>query len=86
MCDFRYVWQNLELGYIQGMCDLLAPLLVVFDDGKVSISYFVSCVILFKEDNNYMLFCYTSFLTDTVSTSWQERVEILLSNSAGNVD
>ena len=29
----RYVWENLEVGYIQGMCDLLAPLLVVFDDG-----------------------------------------------------
>jgi len=29
----RYVWETLDVGYIQGMCDLLAPLLVVFDDG-----------------------------------------------------
>ena len=28
-----YVWLNLKAGYSQGMCDLLAPLLVVFDDG-----------------------------------------------------
>jgi len=33
MCGFRYVWETLDVGYIQGMCDLLAPLLVVFDDG-----------------------------------------------------
>ena len=30
----RYVWEHLEVGYVQGMCDLLAPLLVIFDDGK----------------------------------------------------
>jgi len=33
MCVVRYVWETLDVGYIQGMCDLLAPLLVVFDDG-----------------------------------------------------
>lgn len=32
MCS--YVWQHLEIGYVQGMCDLLAPLLVVLDDGQ----------------------------------------------------
>uniref|UniRef100_A0A8C8ITI0 Small G protein signaling modulator 1b n=1 Tax=Oncorhynchus tshawytscha TaxID=74940 RepID=A0A8C8ITI0_ONCTS len=30
MCS--YVWQHLEIGYVQGMCDLLAPLLVILDD------------------------------------------------------
>ena len=27
-----YVWESLSIGYIQGMCDLCAPLLVVMDD------------------------------------------------------
>ncbi|KRZ13883.1 Small G protein signaling modulator 2 [Trichinella zimbabwensis] len=27
-----YVWQHLEDGYVQGMCDLAAPLLVAYDD------------------------------------------------------
>ena len=31
---FRYVWQNLDIGYVQGMCDLFVPLLVVLDDGE----------------------------------------------------
>ncbi|KAA0716733.1 Small G protein signaling modulator 1 RUN and TBC1 domain-containing protein 2 [Triplophysa tibetana] len=33
MCS--YVWQHLEIGYVQGMCDLLAPLLVILDDELV---------------------------------------------------
>jgi len=28
------VWENIEVGYVQGMCDLAAPLLVIFDDGE----------------------------------------------------
>lgn len=31
---YSYIWQHLEIGYVQGMCDLLAPLLVILDDGK----------------------------------------------------
>ncbi|XP_053728094.1 small G protein signaling modulator 2 isoform X3 [Synchiropus splendidus] len=30
MCS--YVWEHLEVGYVQGMCDLLAPLMVILDD------------------------------------------------------
>jgi len=30
-----YAWENLDVGYIQGMCDILAPLLVIFDDGTI---------------------------------------------------
>ncbi|VEL21761.1 unnamed protein product, partial [Protopolystoma xenopodis] len=30
MCT--WVWQHLDTGYVQGMCDLLAPLLVVLED------------------------------------------------------
>lgn len=31
---FSYVWEHLDVGYVQGMCDLLAPLLVILDDGE----------------------------------------------------
>lgn len=29
-----YVWEKINIGYIQGMCDLCAPLLVIMDDGN----------------------------------------------------
>lgn len=29
-----YIWRHLDIGYVQGMCDLLAPLLVILDDGE----------------------------------------------------
>lgn len=39
MCT--YVWERLEdVGYVQGMCDLAAPLLVIFDDGKTAVITF----------------------------------------------
>lgn len=31
---FSYIWRHLDIGYVQGMCDLLAPLLVILDDGE----------------------------------------------------
>ncbi|XP_026882973.2 small G protein signaling modulator 1 [Electrophorus electricus] len=38
MCS--YVWHHLEVGYVQGMCDLLAPLLVILDDEPLAFSCF----------------------------------------------
>ncbi|XP_040275620.1 small G protein signaling modulator 1 [Bufo bufo] len=38
MCS--YVWQHIETGYVQGMCDLLAPLLVILDDEALAFSCF----------------------------------------------
>ncbi|KAM6902211.1 small G protein signaling modulator 1 [Xenentodon cancila] len=38
MCS--YVWQHLDTGYMQGMCDLLAPLLVILDDEVMAFSCF----------------------------------------------
>jgi len=35
-----YVWEHLEVGYMQGMCDLVAPLLVVIDDEMIVFSCF----------------------------------------------
>ncbi|XP_066877092.1 small G protein signaling modulator 2 isoform X2 [Kogia breviceps] len=41
-CDrnYCYVWEHLDVGYVQGMCDLLAPLLVVLDDDQLAYSCF----------------------------------------------
>uniref|UniRef100_A0A8D2LS15 Small G protein signaling modulator 2 n=1 Tax=Varanus komodoensis TaxID=61221 RepID=A0A8D2LS15_VARKO len=38
MCS--YVWEHLDVGYIQGMCDLLAPLMVVLDTDELAYSCF----------------------------------------------
>ena len=35
-----YVWDNLEVGYMQGMCDLVAPILVTLDDEAVTYACF----------------------------------------------
>ncbi|XP_065079058.1 small G protein signaling modulator 2-like isoform X2 [Ochlerotatus camptorhynchus] len=35
-----YVWEHLDVGYMQGMCDLVAPLLVIFDDESLSYGCF----------------------------------------------
>uniref|UniRef100_A0A665WUB9 Small G protein signaling modulator 2 n=1 Tax=Echeneis naucrates TaxID=173247 RepID=A0A665WUB9_ECHNA len=35
-----YVWEHLEMGYVQGMCDLLAPLMVIMDDECLAYSCF----------------------------------------------
>ncbi|XP_035155273.1 small G protein signaling modulator 2 isoform X4 [Callithrix jacchus] len=38
MCS--YVWEHLDMGYVQGMCDLLAPLLVTLDNDQLVYSCF----------------------------------------------
>ncbi|XP_071443132.1 small G protein signaling modulator 2-like isoform X2 [Hetaerina americana] len=38
MCT--YVWEHLDVGYMQGMCDLAAPLLVILDDEATAYSCF----------------------------------------------
>ncbi|XP_044777372.1 small G protein signaling modulator 2 isoform X4 [Neomonachus schauinslandi] len=37
---FSYVWEHLDVGYVQGMCDLLAPLLVILDNDQLAYSCF----------------------------------------------
>nr|XP_008122228.1 PREDICTED: small G protein signaling modulator 2 isoform X2 [Anolis carolinensis] len=38
MCS--YVWEHLDIGYVQGMCDLLAPLMVILDQDELAYSCF----------------------------------------------
>ena len=35
-----YVWDHMDVGYMQGMCDLVAPMLVIFDDEALTHSCF----------------------------------------------
>lgn len=34
------MWEHLEIGYMQGMCDLVAPLLVILDDEALAYACF----------------------------------------------
>ncbi|XP_073472794.1 small G protein signaling modulator 2 isoform X1 [Aquarana catesbeiana] len=38
MCS--YVWEHLDVGYVQGMCDLLAPLMVILNNDMLAYSCF----------------------------------------------
>ncbi|XP_069998043.1 small G protein signaling modulator 2-like isoform X2 [Penaeus vannamei] len=49
MCT--YVWEHLETGYMQGMCDLVAPLLVIFDDEAATYSCF--CQLMARMSHNF---------------------------------
>ncbi|XP_025837665.1 small G protein signaling modulator 2-like [Agrilus planipennis] len=49
MCT--YVWEHLDVGYMQGMCDLVAPLLVVFDDE--SLTYACFCHLMERMVENF---------------------------------
>lgn len=43
MCT--WIWQHMDIGYVQGMCDLLAPLLVVLEDEALTYSCFSQLMI-----------------------------------------
>lgn len=49
MCT--YVWEHLDMGYMQGMCDLVAPLLVIFDDEGTTYSCF--CHLMERMSSNF---------------------------------
>ncbi|XP_070204553.1 small G protein signaling modulator 1-like isoform X3 [Littorina saxatilis] len=49
MCT--YVWQHLDIGYVQGMCDLVAPLLVILDDEALTYSCF--CELMRRMSSNF---------------------------------
>ncbi|XP_033627940.1 small G protein signaling modulator 1-like isoform X1 [Asterias rubens] len=49
MCS--YVWEHLDVGYVQGMCDLVAPLLVIIDDEAKTYSCF--CELMKRMSKNF---------------------------------
>ncbi|XP_052800781.1 small G protein signaling modulator 1-like isoform X2 [Mya arenaria] len=49
MCT--YVWEHLDVGYVQGMCDLLAPLLVIIDEEAKAYSCF--CELMKRMSANF---------------------------------
>ncbi|XP_065167167.1 small G protein signaling modulator 1-like [Atheta coriaria] len=49
MCT--YVWEHLDIGYMQGMCDLVAPLLVIFNDE--SLTYACFCHLMERMIENF---------------------------------
>ncbi|XP_037089913.1 small G protein signaling modulator 1-like [Pollicipes pollicipes] len=49
MCT--YVWERLDTGYMQGMCDLVAPLLVVLEDEPLAYSCF--CQLMQRMSANF---------------------------------
>ncbi|XP_033113509.1 small G protein signaling modulator 1-like [Anneissia japonica] len=49
MCT--YVWEHLDVGYVQGMCDLVAPLLVILDDESKTYSCF--CELMKRMSKNF---------------------------------
>ncbi|KAM3177338.1 hypothetical protein ACTXT7_004752 [Hymenolepis weldensis] len=51
MCT--WIWQHMDIGYVQGMCDLLAPLLVVLEDEALTYACFSQLMITML--NNFPL-------------------------------
>ncbi|XP_056630776.1 small G protein signaling modulator 1-like [Diorhabda sublineata] len=49
MCT--YVWEHLDIGYMQGMCDLVAPLLVIFNEE--SLTYACFCHLMERMVENF---------------------------------
>ncbi|XP_071945784.1 small G protein signaling modulator 1-like isoform X2 [Antedon mediterranea] len=49
MCT--YVWEHLDVGYVQGMCDLVAPLLVIMDDEAKTYNCF--CELMKRMSKNF---------------------------------
>lgn len=46
-----YVWEHLDIGYMQGMCDLVAPLLVIFNEEAITYACF--CHLMERMGDNF---------------------------------
>ncbi|KJH48810.1 hypothetical protein DICVIV_05063 [Dictyocaulus viviparus] len=59
-----YVWRNLDDGYIQGMCDILAPLLVILEDESLTLECFTMVMTRLRDNfphRNGMDVCLMNF-------------------------
>ena len=57
-----YVWDNLDVGYMQGMCDIVAPLLVVFNEEAITHSCFAFLMERMLWYINFFIFEITSLI------------------------
>ncbi|XP_072157733.1 small G protein signaling modulator 2 isoform X1 [Bemisia tabaci] len=70
MCT--YVWEHLDVGYMQGMCDLVAPLLVIFDNE--SMTYACFCKLMDRMGAN---FPHSGGTMDTHFANMRSLIQIL---------
>lgn len=45
------MWEHLDIGYMQGMCDLVAPLLVIFNEEAITYACF--CHLMDRMGDNF---------------------------------
>uniref|UniRef100_A0A8D8Q3K9 Small G protein signaling modulator 1 n=1 Tax=Cacopsylla melanoneura TaxID=428564 RepID=A0A8D8Q3K9_9HEMI len=70
MCT--YVWEHLDVGYMQGMCDLVAPLLVILDEE--SLTYACFCCLMDRMAANFPT---TGGLMDNHFANMRSLIQIL---------
>lgn len=74
-----YVWKTLDVGYVQGMCDLVAPLLVIFDNGKLHASLHRTHASVYKRLKGWVIDFYPLALEPLVTALTRSQSSLGLS-------
>ena len=74
-----YVWKTLDVGYVQGMCDLVAPLLVIFDNGKLHASLHRTHASVYKRLKGWVIEFYPLALEPLVTALTRSQSSLTLS-------
>ena len=74
-----YVWKTLDVGYVQGMCDLVAPLLVIFDNGKLHASLHRTHASVYKRLKGWVIEFYPLALEPLVTALTRSQSSLSLS-------
>ena len=74
-----YVWKTLDVGYVQGMCDLVAPLLVIFDNGKLHASLHRTHASVYKRLKGWAIEFYPLALEPLVTALTRSQSSLSLS-------